>query len=166
MQQTDEEVDKERAKATFFSSSSATTYLELGPVVSFLSRYVPWAYSPPPPCLVGPQRVPSPAGRHSLANVSWVFPRDLSGQITAEWGGCQTKSHSLPRPQKFLSQFLLEDLSIYLSSPVSSCQWPLHFNWHRKLALSLILNDLKSHFPTAVRQPVKQSTNTEARTLK
>lgn len=71
-----------------------------------------------------------------------------------------------PQGQKFLSHFLLEDPSIYLSALVSHCQWPVNFNWHRNLALTLIVNDLKSHFPTSVRSPVKQSTNTEARTLK
>lgn len=40
------------------------------------------------------------------------------------------------------------------------------FNWERKLAVSLPPHDLKSHFPVSVRSPVKQSTNTEARTLK
>lgn len=90
----------------------------------------------------------------------WLLP-----EIKAESGRRQTKSHFFPCPQKFPCHFFLEE-SIYLSTPISHCHWSLFFNWERKLALFLPTDDLKSHFPASVRSPVKQSTNTEARTLK
>lgn len=66
-------------------------------------------------------------------------------------------------------------LDVWRSQKISNCSWKIYryfftlqvefffFYWQSLHSLS---DDLKSHFPTSARSPVKQSADTEAKTLK
>lgn len=67
------------------------------------------------------------------------------------------------RSQKFSDCFLPEDL---LTLFFFTLQVVLFFFFFARVSLHSLSDDLKSHFPTSAHSPVKQSTDTEAKTLK
>lgn len=55
---------------------------------------------------------------------------------------------------------------IYRHSSFLHCKWRFVFSFIARASLHSLSDDLKSHFPTSARSPVKQSADTEAKTLK
>lgn len=158
---------KKEQKTTYFSSSSLIWRWVPPSAFPAEIHRVPWPYSHLLACPAGPQGV---RGSQAI------------------WETCSLQcvlglSHGLLPNHRSIRQMPNKKIMhvLVLKSFWASSSWKIYQSiyqllFHTASGLStlidieilppLIVSDLKSHFPTSVRSPVKQSTNTEARTLK